>query len=377
MVDPPFFAPQNERNPAPPRATPREHSVRPSLEGVIARFRLAPPQACDNLFILDFIARRSARKAVDAEGNAGWSLSFDPHFWEKFGRLDPVALAKAARSPLAVIRGAKSQLFQPEDAAHLRSIIAPGSPYVEIPEAEHHVMIDQPLAFVSALRALLAAWPAAKARLSCALIAQAIWHRLDVDLVAVGRAERVKPKARTMRITVLNSGLPVSRKRLIQAFAVQPGNLGDLAHAARAGNERQGRRAQNPHPRFQRRRDVMRPDVPPCRDSRRRQMEPSLASQRLRQHLCAFDVPPLRALVRFRTADHKLGSALKVMDAVSRPVGNSHFRHPCSHASDVAWISLFHAANASDDPREGVGVAKTVQPGSKLLRLTHFGSMSD
>ena len=39
------------------------------------------------------------------------------------------------------------------------SLIAPGSPYVEIPEAEHHVMIDQPIAFVAALRALLAAWP--------------------------------------------------------------------------------------------------------------------------------------------------------------------------------------------------------------------------
>jgi pimeloyl-ACP methyl ester carboxylesterase len=136
--------------------------VRSSLEAIIARFRLAPPQACDNLFILDFIARRSARKAVSADGLPGWSLSFDPHFWEKFGRLDPIALVKAARSPLALIRGAKSQLFQPEDAAYLLRLIAPGSPYVEIPEAEHHVMIDQPLAFVAALRALLAAWPAAK-----------------------------------------------------------------------------------------------------------------------------------------------------------------------------------------------------------------------
>jgi pimeloyl-ACP methyl ester carboxylesterase len=163
MVDPPFFAPQNQRNPSPPRASPREHSVRPSLEAVIARFRLAPPQACYNLFILDFIARRSVRKAVDAEGHAGWSLSFDPHFWEKFVRLDPVAMVKGARSPLAIIRGAKSQLFQAEDAAYLLSLIAPGSPCVEIPEAEHHVMIDQPLAFVAALRALLAAWPAAKA----------------------------------------------------------------------------------------------------------------------------------------------------------------------------------------------------------------------
>jgi pimeloyl-ACP methyl ester carboxylesterase len=159
MVDPPFFAPQNQRAPSPPRSTTREHSVRPSLEAIIARFRLAPPQACDNLFILDFIARRSARKAVGADGAAGWSLSFDPHFWAKFARLDPIPLVKAARAPLALIRGAKSQLFHPEDAAYLLSLIAPGSPYVEIPEAEHHVMIDQPLAFVASLRALLAAWP--------------------------------------------------------------------------------------------------------------------------------------------------------------------------------------------------------------------------
>jgi hypothetical protein len=51
-----------------------------------------------------------------------------------------------------------SRLFQAEYAAFLLSLIAPGSPYVEIPEAERQVMIDRPLAFVAALRALLAAW---------------------------------------------------------------------------------------------------------------------------------------------------------------------------------------------------------------------------
>jgi pimeloyl-ACP methyl ester carboxylesterase len=34
-----------------------------------------------------------------------------------------------------------------------------GTPKIEIPDAEHHVMIDQPLAFVAALRGLLAGWP--------------------------------------------------------------------------------------------------------------------------------------------------------------------------------------------------------------------------
>jgi pimeloyl-ACP methyl ester carboxylesterase len=162
MVDPPFFAPQIQRPRSPPRPT-RERRIQPSLEAVVARFRLAPPQACENLFILDHIARRSAAEVADAKGGNGWALSFDPHFWEKFTRIDPMSLITAARSPLALIRGAKSQLFHPEDAAYLLSLIAPGSPYVEIPEAEHHVMIDQPIAFIAALRALLAAWPAKRA----------------------------------------------------------------------------------------------------------------------------------------------------------------------------------------------------------------------
>jgi pimeloyl-ACP methyl ester carboxylesterase len=34
---------------------------------------------------------------------------------------------------------------------------------VVIPDAGHHVMIDQPLAFIAALRGLLAAWPTAPA----------------------------------------------------------------------------------------------------------------------------------------------------------------------------------------------------------------------
>ncbi len=158
MVDPPFFAPQNQRPPSPPRPS-RGRRVQPSLAALVARFRLMPPQSCDNLFILDFIARRSAREALDHDGRPGWALSFDPHFWEKFTRIDPVPIVSAAHCPLALVRGAKSQLFKPADADYLMSFCPPGSPHVEIPEAEHHVMIDQPLAFVSALRALLSAWP--------------------------------------------------------------------------------------------------------------------------------------------------------------------------------------------------------------------------
>jgi pimeloyl-ACP methyl ester carboxylesterase len=157
MVDPPFFAPQSRKPGSPPRT--RALRVQPSLGAVVARFRLMPPQPIANLFILDHIGRTSAREAFDGEGRAGWALCFDPHFWEKFAQIDPVPIVAAARCPMALVRGAKSQLFREPDADYLMSLIKPGSPQVVIPEAEHHVMIDQPLAFVSALRALLAAWP--------------------------------------------------------------------------------------------------------------------------------------------------------------------------------------------------------------------------
>jgi hypothetical protein len=38
------------------------------------------------------------------------------------------------------------------------NILGRSAPVVEIPQARHHIMLDQPLALVSALRALLADW---------------------------------------------------------------------------------------------------------------------------------------------------------------------------------------------------------------------------
>ncbi len=75
----------------------------------MARFRLAPPQACDNLFILDFIARRSVAQ-VHAAGKNGWALSFDPHFWEKFTRVVRLRSSRprARRSRSSAARGLSS-----------------------------------------------------------------------------------------------------------------------------------------------------------------------------------------------------------------------------------------------------------------------------
>jgi pimeloyl-ACP methyl ester carboxylesterase len=45
----------------------------------------------------------------------------------------------------------------------MSQLMGPLAPIVEVPEAQHHVMLDQPLAFVAALRMLLESWIRAEA----------------------------------------------------------------------------------------------------------------------------------------------------------------------------------------------------------------------
>jgi pimeloyl-ACP methyl ester carboxylesterase len=161
IVDPPLFSPLSPRAPKPRKpAGPRR--VQDSLPAILARFHLEPPQACDHPYILDHVARFGAREVVGEAGPIGWQWRVDPFLWERMVWTEVAPLIPFAKCPLALMRGAKSKLFRPEDAAYIRGLLPPDAPYVEIPEAEHHILLDSPLSFVAALRALLAAWPAAR-----------------------------------------------------------------------------------------------------------------------------------------------------------------------------------------------------------------------
>ena len=67
--------------------TDRPKRVYPTLEAALARFRFMPPQAPGHLFVADFIARRSLKRAPLEDGSGeGWAWMFDPAMWNKLDR---------------------------------------------------------------------------------------------------------------------------------------------------------------------------------------------------------------------------------------------------------------------------------------------------
>ena len=159
IVDPPLFAEATRaaRKPADPDAY-RLHRVYPSLAEALSRFRFAPEQPCENLFIADHIARHGL-KQVDG----GWTWRFDPRHWRRGTRKhDFDAMFERSKVKLALVLGANSTLYNLDDLAHLDALCAlAGAPKTVVANAAHHVMVDQPLGFIDVLRRQLEAFIAA------------------------------------------------------------------------------------------------------------------------------------------------------------------------------------------------------------------------
>jgi pimeloyl-ACP methyl ester carboxylesterase len=64
----------------------------------------------------------------------------------------------AVRCRVALLRGEHSVVVPEDTAAYMYDLMGRVSPVVTIPEAHHHLLLDQPLSLVSALRTLLADW---------------------------------------------------------------------------------------------------------------------------------------------------------------------------------------------------------------------------
>ena len=64
----------------------------------------------------------------------------------------------STRCRIALMRGELSLVVPPETGEYMYELLDRNAPLVEIPQAHHHLILDQPLAFIAALRALLSDW---------------------------------------------------------------------------------------------------------------------------------------------------------------------------------------------------------------------------
>jgi pimeloyl-ACP methyl ester carboxylesterase len=125
----------------------------PSRDAVLARFRPIPDQPTLD-YVKDYVAATSIVERPD-----GWTWKFDSRIFDHAPQLPELA-ALACRS--AFFYGALGMVSS-EMAGAIFDGLGRQTAMIEVPDAGHHIMLDQPLALVTGLRAILAAWAAPSA----------------------------------------------------------------------------------------------------------------------------------------------------------------------------------------------------------------------
>ncbi len=123
----------------------------PDVDAALARFRTVPEQEHYLDFVIDHVARRSLR---DVDGGVQWK--YDPEVFVP-PRSESRELLRKVSCRVALFR-AEHGLVTPEIGEYMYELLGRVAPVVEIPEAGHHLMLDQPLLLLTALRTLLADW---------------------------------------------------------------------------------------------------------------------------------------------------------------------------------------------------------------------------
>ncbi|CAM2006010.1 alpha/beta fold hydrolase [Acanthopleuribacter pedis] len=151
IVDSPItgFSDKNDRSDS-PRGGPRRRCY-DSLEAGVKRFRLLPHQPCESAELMGFIAASSLRRQEE-----GWTWKFDPHVFETSDRRPTAPLLNHIRCPWWLVRGEQSRVVKPDIEQAVRELGLAAVPVISIPRAHHHLLLDQPLAFITLLRTFLA-----------------------------------------------------------------------------------------------------------------------------------------------------------------------------------------------------------------------------
>jgi len=164
MILRPSYLEANADKLAPPGANRAgiPNRIYPDYPTAKQRFRLSPAQDVEHPELFDFMAYHSLKQV---EG--GWSWKFDPSVFNGDKSLSKrwrETAARVASVPIrkAIVYGEQSALFNDDSVAYMRETIEQlgeqDFPIIGLPHASHHLMLDQPIAFVSVLRMVLGQW---------------------------------------------------------------------------------------------------------------------------------------------------------------------------------------------------------------------------
>jgi pimeloyl-ACP methyl ester carboxylesterase len=132
------------------RRAPRLH---PDPDAAVRAFRLLPRETVAAADVLAHLARMGF-----VERGGGWTYRFDPACNGSRRPVDAWPLLARIVAPTLIVRGERSPVLPREMAARMRAAI-PLATLVEIPGAYHHLVLDDPAAFVHVLDAFLGRSP--------------------------------------------------------------------------------------------------------------------------------------------------------------------------------------------------------------------------
>jgi len=115
---------------------------------IVMRYRFSPEQDSAHPDIVDLLARRSVHRLADGS----WAWRFDPRMWATLDRSQDDLLVEQANIPMGMLYGEQSALVSAAHAERLASRLPDCRFIAAIPNARHHIMVDQPMALVAALR---------------------------------------------------------------------------------------------------------------------------------------------------------------------------------------------------------------------------------
>jgi pimeloyl-ACP methyl ester carboxylesterase len=152
ILDSPVSRPDPEAQEAAYGRAFKQPRTYPDAATALRHYRLVPDQPWVNPWIMDYVARTSI---VERDGR--WCWKWDVRVFQK---ITPHAIREVlprVGCRVALFRG-ENGLVTPDIGEYMYELMHRNAPVVEIPEAYHHMMLDQPMPLLAALRALLADW---------------------------------------------------------------------------------------------------------------------------------------------------------------------------------------------------------------------------